>query len=110
MKLYRADDSVAMPLRHYSNLATVSARSWANVAFDHGPVPLLHDHGSKFSALAGRRLVPTCTRPLRQNSLERLSELRVEYAVYDWIEGRVAVAEPSEYLLQTSYFSASIRA
>lgn len=87
-----------MSLRHYPNLTTVRARSRANVALDHGPVSFLHDHRPKLSALAGRRLVPAGPRTLRQDPLERLAELCVEDAVDDRVEGRVAVAEPSEYL------------
>ena len=101
--LYRTDDSIAMPLRHYSDLTTVRAWSWTNITFNHRPVPFLYNHGSKFSAFAGRRLVPSGSRTFRENSLERLSEFCVEDAVDDRIEGRVAVAEPSEYLLQNKF-------
>lgn len=90
-----------MPLRHYTNLTTVRARSRADITFDHGPVSFLHDHGSKFSAFASRRLISTGACTLCENSLERFSEFCVKDAVDDRIEGRVAVAEPSEYLLHT---------
>lgn len=87
-----------MPLRHDSDLTTVRARSWTNVALDHGPVSFLHHHGSEFAALAGRRLISTGPRTLRQDPLESFPKLCIEYAVDDRVEGRVAVAEPSEYL------------
>lgn len=96
--LYRADDSVAMPLCHDPDLAAVRAGSRADVALDHRSVTFLHDYGPEFPAFAGRRLVAPCARALRQDPLERLAELCVEDAVDDWVEGRVAVAEPSEYL------------
>lgn len=51
--LYSADDGVAMSLSHDADLATVRARSWADVAFDHGSVALLNHHGTKLAALAG---------------------------------------------------------
>lgn len=97
--LYRTDDSIAMSLRHHSDLTTVRAWSWTNITFDHRPVSFLHNHGSKFSAFASRRLVSSGSRTLCKNSFERFSKLCVKDAVDDRIEGRVAVAEPSEYLL-----------
>lgn len=90
-----------MSLRHYTNLTTVRAWSRTDITFDHGPVSFLHDHGSKFSAFASRRLISTGACTLCENSLERFSEFCVKDAVDDRIEGRVAVAEPSEYLLHS---------
>lgn len=92
-----------MPLRHDSDLTTVRARSRTDVALDHGPVPFLHNHGSEFAALTGRRLVPPGPCTLRQDPLESFPKLCIEYAVDDRVEGRVAVAEPSEYLFADSY-------
>lgn len=88
-----------MSLSHDADLATVRARSWTDVAFDHGSVALLNHHGTELSALAGRRLIASRARSLREDPLERLPELSVEDAVDYRVEGRVTVAEPRENLL-----------
>lgn len=87
-----------MPLSHDADLATVRARSRTDVTLDHGAVALLHHHRAELAAFAGRRLVASRARSLREDPLERLPELSVEDAVDYRVEGRVTVAEPRENL------------
>lgn len=87
-----------MPLSHDADLAAVRARPWTDVALDHRAVAFLHHHRAELAALAGRRLIAPSARSLREDPLERLSELSVEDAVDYRVEGRVTVAEPRENL------------